>query len=112
MPHRGIARIAATLALAAAFIAVIVIVGQNGGSGSKSHSPKSPAARSGGPGSRRVARPTPHRSRAASHTYVVQANDTLSTIAAKTHISLATLQELNPNVDPQGLHAGQRLKLK
>jgi LysM repeat protein len=44
--------------------------------------------------------------------YVVQAGDTLGGIAVKTGISVEKLQELNPNVDPQALTSGQRLKLK
>ena len=42
----------------------------------------------------------------------VQAGDTLGGIAEKTGVSVETLQELNPNVDPQALTSGQRLKLK
>jgi LysM repeat protein len=44
--------------------------------------------------------------------YVVQTGDTLGGIAAKTGVSVERLQELNPNVDPQALTSGQRLKLK
>jgi|SRR3954447_8089074 LysM repeat protein len=44
-------------------------------------------------------------------TYVVKAGDTPSGIAAKTGVSLATLQKLNRNLNPQALQAGQRLRL-
>ncbi|MDX6717922.1 MAG: hypothetical protein QOJ63_176 [Solirubrobacteraceae bacterium] len=43
--------------------------------------------------------------------YVVKAGDTLSGIAAKTGVSLETIQTLNDSVDAQALHAGQRIKL-
>jgi LysM repeat protein len=112
MPHRGIARIAASLALAASFVAVIVVVGQSGGSSHSHRRASSPGASSGGPGNRSVARRATRRPPAARRTYVVRDGDTLSTIATRTHVSLPVLQQLNPNVDPQGLHTGQRLKLK
>ncbi len=44
--------------------------------------------------------------------YVVQPNDTLSTIAVKTHESLVTLERLNPGVNPDSLHVSQRLRLR
>lgn len=115
MPHRRTARLLAPLALAAAALALILVI-SGSGSGSKSHSSSTPAAsstrRAGGSKSKAVARATLRKPRAKSRTYTVQANDTLSTIASRTNVSLATLQELNPNVDPQGLHAGQKLRIK
>ena len=39
-------------------------------------------------------------------------NDTLEAIAAKTGLTVGRLQALNPQVDPQALVAGQRLKLR
>ncbi len=44
--------------------------------------------------------------------YAVQSGDSLTTIAAKTGISLASLEALNPHVDPNSLQAGQRLRLR
>ena len=44
--------------------------------------------------------------------YTVKLNDTLEGIAQKTGLSVARLQTLNPEVDPQALVAGQRLKLR
>jgi LysM repeat protein len=44
-------------------------------------------------------------------TYVVVAGDTLSGIAAKTHVPLATLEQLNPSVNPSALQVGQTLRL-
>jgi LysM repeat protein len=52
------------------------------------------------------------RSHVSRSVYVVQARDTLGGIAEKTGVSIERLQELNPNVDPQALTSGQRLKLK
>jgi LysM repeat protein len=44
--------------------------------------------------------------------YTVKTGDTLGSIAEKTGIPVAKLQELNPQVDPQQLGSGQRLKLR
>jgi LysM repeat protein len=44
--------------------------------------------------------------------YVVQPNDTLSKIAAQTGVSVATLEALNPGVNPNALHPSQRLRLR
>ena len=44
--------------------------------------------------------------------YVVRPNDTMSKIAARTGVSLATLKLLNPNVNPDALQPQQRLRLR
>jgi LysM repeat protein len=44
--------------------------------------------------------------------YSVRPNDTMSKIAARTGVSLATLELLNPNVNPDALHPQQRLRLR
>jgi LysM repeat protein len=43
--------------------------------------------------------------------YVVKAGDTLSAISIKTGVSLGTIQRLNPKLDADTLHAGQRVRL-
>jgi LysM repeat protein len=45
-------------------------------------------------------------------TYTIKANDTLSGIAAAHGTTVDRLQELNPDIDPQGLVAGQTIKLR
>jgi LysM repeat protein len=45
-------------------------------------------------------------------TYTVKLNDTLGVIAERTGVSVERLQELNPEVDPQALVAGQKIKLR
>jgi LysM repeat protein len=48
-----------------------------------------------------------HRARS----YAIKPGDTLSQIAAKTGTTVDVLEQLNPDVDPQALHTGERLKL-
>jgi LysM repeat protein len=43
--------------------------------------------------------------------YIVKSGDTLSAISIKTGVSLATIQRLNPKIDADTLHAGQRVRL-
>jgi LysM repeat protein len=45
-------------------------------------------------------------------TYTIQANDTLSGIAEQNGTTVERLLELNPELDPQGLVAGQKIKLR
>lgn len=44
--------------------------------------------------------------------YIVQPGDSLSLIAEKTGVSLEQLQELNPDIDPQLLPSGVKLRLR
>jgi LysM domain len=52
----------------------------------------------------------PRRRRPA--TYTIKANDTLSGIAEQNGTTVERLLELNPELDPQGLVAGQKIKLR
>lgn len=45
-------------------------------------------------------------------TYTVRAGDNLSEIAQRYGLSVEQLQELNPDVDPQAIRTGQRLRLR
>ena len=44
--------------------------------------------------------------------YTIKVNDTLSGIAARHGTTVERLQELNPELDPTGLRAGQKIKLR
>jgi LysM repeat protein len=75
---------------------------------------------SGGPTSTQaVTRPTPtttaHRTRprtSAKRFYTVQTGDTFNAIAAKTGISVAELERLNPGVSSNALQVGQKLRVQ
>jgi LysM repeat protein len=54
----------------------------------------------------------PRRKYSGAKYYVVQSGDNLTSIAAKTGISITTLESLNPTVDPNSLQTAQRLKLR
>jgi LysM repeat protein len=101
MADRNPARLAAPLALLAAAVAIAVVV-QASGSGSSSDAPSATRTT--------VTQPVRHV-RTTPRFYVVKAGDTLTVIADEEHVSLETIQRLNPAVDPNALQTGQRLKL-
>jgi LysM repeat protein len=45
------------------------------------------------------------------HAYTVKAGDTLSAISIKTGVTLTTIKRLNPKIQADTLHAGQRVRL-
>ena len=51
------------------------------------------------------------KSRKRRRAYVVKSGDTLSAISIKTGVPLATIQKLNPKLEADTLHAGQRVRL-
>ena len=110
MSERGAAplpRVLAPVALAlAAVLFIAVLAGSMAGGGGGGESERS-AARSGEAASATADRPKTRRS-----TYTVKTGDTLGGISRKTGISVQRLQELNPELDPQALISGQKLKLR
>src|SRR5438270_6328918 len=104
MAVRSPVRYVAPLALIIFVVAMLAVVAGSGAGGSKS------AAKAGTTSRATAARSAP---RARPRTvYIVRQGDLLSTIASKTGVALTRLQQLNPDVDPQTLVPGQRLKLR
>jgi LysM repeat protein len=97
------ARIFAALALVAAVLAVVLLVS----TGLKNDSSSKKGRHSGNATTQES---THHRTKAKS--YTVKTGDTLTAIAHQTGVSVAEIQALNPEVDPQILIAGQTLKLR
>jgi LysM repeat protein len=105
-----LARLVAPLALIAIAVAVAALVmgsGVLGDDESNGNSATSnlPAATERTTTSGRQAKRQPRM-------YTIKANDTLSGIAAQYGTTVDRLQELNPELDPQGLVAGQKIKLR
>ncbi len=82
-----------------AIVAISLGGGEDGGSSSRSGSAK--AAKQG---RSRDGRPP--------KAYVVQNGDTLTSIGHRLGVPVARIQELNPDVDPQILVSGEKLKLR
>jgi LysM repeat protein len=104
------ARLLAPLALIAVTVAILAIVLGSGvvgdDNGSETAGTKAlPAANHGTTTSNKKQKRT-------RRTYTIKADDTLSAIAEKNGTTVERLLELNPDLDPQGLVAGQKIKLR
>jgi LysM repeat protein len=104
----SIARTLAVVALAAAFVVLIVVVsaalnGSGSGESGNVHAQHGHHKESEEP--EEVQKKVPA-------TYVIKSGDTLTAIAHATGVSVAKIERLNPEVDPQILIAGEKLKLK
>jgi LysM repeat protein len=108
MAGRSPLRFLAPVALVAFAVVLYTVVDDarapRGGSAAESPAHSSTPAAKGASAKKKSSR---HKRRM----YTVKAGDTASGIAEKTGVSLATLQKLNKNLDPQTLSPGQRLRL-
>ncbi len=98
-----IARFLALAALAGAIVAIIIVASNthlNSNSDNKSGQKNQPQ------------KEQQKKPRTKAKKYVVQSGDTLTSIAHKTGLTVAEIQALNPEVDPQILVEGETLKLQ
>jgi LysM repeat protein len=106
----------APLVLLAALVAVGVVVSTTTGGGGEA----SPAQPSTGSEQERTSTQSSTATRsettgdAASGpgSYTVKSGDTLGSIAESAGVAVTELQELNPDLDPQSLTVGQRIRLR
>jgi LysM repeat protein len=101
------ARLLAPVALAVFAVIFFVVILSSGSSDSKKTDKSSEPAAKRSNTTRKTKLRTPARS-----TYTVKIGDNLPAIARKTGLSVAKIQELNPQLDPYGLQAGQKIKLR
>ncbi len=106
MAGRSPARFLAPIALVAFAFALYSIAqdgreSSGGGSGSPASTVATPTA----------TKEATKKKKSKRKTYTVKAGDTPSGIAENAGISLETLYELNPDLDPQTLAPGQRIRL-
>jgi LysM repeat protein len=114
--RRSPARWLAPLALIAVVIAFAAIVSGSGGSGGStsadtattSSQQKSSDTHANKPAKTKAA----GKGKARSRFYTVQVGDSLSSIATKTGVPLAKIQELNPDVDSTQMTAGQKIRIQ
>jgi LysM repeat protein len=105
------ARLLAPLALIAFTVAVLAVVMGSGVVGGDSSSEETGATGVTATTERTTTAGQKKKQRTPA-TYTIKANDTLSAIAIKNGTTVARLLELNPELDPQGLVAGQTIKLR
>jgi LysM repeat protein len=101
MPGRKQARYLAPVVLVAAAVGTYLIVSQH------VHTSASRTAHHQVAGGAR-----PHGAYAHATFYTVQAGENMTRIATKTGLSVQTLEQLNPSIDPNSLQTGQRLRLR
>src|SRR5215208_2100638 len=110
------ARFLAPLALIAVLVVFLAIVTASGGDGDSgsttSDSQTTPAAKSTTTTKKSTSAKSKKKRKAEKETYRVQVGDTLGGIADKTGVPLERIEELNPDVDPHTLNAGQEIRLK
>jgi LysM repeat protein len=98
------ARALAVLALIGGFIVLVVVVSAALSGGDSNN------GRQGGSRGNVSRQTTPDKK--APKVYVIENEDTLTAIAHKTGVPVATIERLNPQVDPLSLIAGEELKLR
>lgn len=101
-------RLLAPVALVVCSVAIALVVISTGDSADDA----APASEtSTAPKSDTQARTTP-KAKPKPATYTVKTGDNLGSIAETTKTPIEDLQELNPELDPQALVSGQKIKLK
>jgi LysM repeat protein len=95
--------------LAAATIAVLLIkAGLGGGSGeTTTGGVPSTGTTTTAATQTRPATPTT----TAARYYTIESGDTLGSVAVKEHTTVEELLRLNPGINPEGLHVGQRIRV-
>ncbi len=112
MSGRSPARLLAPAALVATFLALFILIGSGGGgddetpvdSGGSQPAATTPASKS--------SKSSSSKKTSSSKRYTVKPGDTPSSIAEEAGIPLERLLELNPDIDPQALSPGQKLKIE
>ena len=107
MAGRSPARFLAPLALVAFALALFIVVssttrddgGEPGAQGTSAPAEATPT-------------PTPGKKKRPRKTYTIKSGDTPSGIAVKVGVPLDQILELNPDLDPQTLTPGTKLKLR
>lgn len=106
-PARSPIRLLAPIALLVTFVAFALVI-----LGSRESDDSTPAADTATQTQANTQARTTPKPRPTPATYTVKTGDNLGAIAAKTKVPVETLQELNPELDPQALVSGQKIKLK
>ncbi len=106
--HPNSARLFAPIALVACAIAFLFVLATSDTGGDDSERASGTTERTTTQGASTTERKAPAR-RA---TYSVKTGDTLGSISQKTGVSVENLQLLNPELDPQALVSGQKIKLR
>src|SRR5688572_2021268 len=116
MLPRSFSRWLAPLALLAALLAVLVIVSgstndEEGDGGGNPTTEERRQARRGETGTERTSTGSRTSTTSQRKTYTVRPGDTLALISDRTGVSIEDLLDLNPEIDPNSLTVGEKIKL-
>ncbi len=103
-------RVLAPAALAVCAVLFLFVIATSGGGGSGSEE-KGDSANTKTQSTKTTTQKRKPK-RTSGSTYTVKTGDTLGSISEKTGVNVEQLQELNPDLDPQALVAGQKLKTR
>jgi LysM repeat protein len=109
MRRRSPARWLAPLALVTCAVAIYAVINHellSGSGGAKATSSTNSTT-----GTTAGVTTTTRKTTKKAKTYTVKSGDSLSAIASKEGVDVASLQAANPSVDASALHPGQKLKL-
>ena len=114
--RRSPLRILAPVALVAFALALLLIIssanGGGGGGGTSSTSAEKARDLGTGATTKSTRKKSSSRDKLPKTVYIVKTGDTLGSISQKVGVSVAKLQELNPNLDQFSLVAGQKIKIR
>ncbi len=108
-PSRSPIRLLAPAALLVCLLAFGFVVMRAGGGDEAGGPPAADTSTGPNSGKRTTNKP---KAKPKAATYTVKAGDNLGSIAEKTGVPVERLRELNPELDPQALVSGQKIKLK
>jgi LysM repeat protein len=110
MARRSPARFLAPLAVIAVAVAFYAVLSHGISDSGSGKTP--PAAETRGKATPARTRTSGSSQKRKRKTYVVKSGDTPSSIAQKTGVPLSEIERLNPDIDPQLLSPGTRIKLR
>lgn len=112
--QRNPGRVLAPISMVAFGLAVLLIVASAGGDGDGGSSPSASKQEQKDLGVQQAEKRRQEKAerRVSKGVYVVKTGDTLGSIAESTGVTVEKLQELNPELDPQALVSGQKIKLR
>jgi LysM repeat protein len=108
--RRELAHYGAPIAFLAAATIAVLLIKAGLGSGSK-NTTTAAVTRTPTVATSTRSRTTTQTATTTARYYTIQSGDTLGSVAIKENTTVADLLRLNPGIDPQALHVGQRIRV-
>jgi LysM repeat protein len=111
-PQMNTMRMLAPAALVVFGIIFLLVIVTSGGDSEPASSGEKSAEKAKDLGTPKKTKTATETTPTSQSTYVVKTGDTLGSISEKTGVPVTKLQELNPQLDPQALVSGQKIRLR